>query len=77
MRLVKKVKIIPRYIGHYRISKRIDNVAYELALSQKLAAVNPVFHISMLKKYMGDSSCIIPTENIEINDRLFYKEIPV
>ncbi|WMV24249.1 hypothetical protein MTR67_017634 [Solanum verrucosum] len=61
----------------YLISKRIDNVAYELELPQELAAVNPVFHISMLKKCMGDPSLIIPTENIEIKDSLSYEEIPV
>ncbi|WMV59026.1 hypothetical protein MTR67_052411, partial [Solanum verrucosum] len=56
---------------------RIDNVAYELELPQELAAVHPVFHISMLKKCMGDPSLIIPTENIGIKDILSYEEIPV
>ncbi|WMV24036.1 hypothetical protein MTR67_017421, partial [Solanum verrucosum] len=72
MRFGKKGKLSPRYIGPYRISKRIDNVAYELELPQELAAVHPVFHISMLKKCMGDPSLIIPTENIRINDSLSY-----
>ncbi|WMV32506.1 hypothetical protein MTR67_025891 [Solanum verrucosum] len=65
----------PRYIGPYKISKRI--VAYELELPSKLAAVHPVFHISMLKKCMDDPSLIIPTENIGIKDGLSYEEIPV
>ncbi|WMV23185.1 hypothetical protein MTR67_016570 [Solanum verrucosum] len=52
----KKGKLSPRYIGPYRISKRIGNVAYELELPQELAAVHPVFHISMLKKCMRDPS---------------------
>ncbi|WMV24222.1 hypothetical protein MTR67_017607 [Solanum verrucosum] len=77
MRFGKKGKLSPRYIGPYRISKRIDNVAYELELPQELAAVHPVFHISMLKKCMGDPSLIIPIEDIGINDRLSYEEIPV
>ncbi|WMV57982.1 hypothetical protein MTR67_051367 [Solanum verrucosum] len=77
MRFGKKGKLSPRYIGPYRISKRIGNVAYELELSQELAAVHPVFHISMLKKCMGDPSLIIPTEKIGIKDSLSYEEIPV
>ncbi|WMV23892.1 hypothetical protein MTR67_017277 [Solanum verrucosum] len=73
----KKGKLSSRYIGPYRISKRIDNVAYELELPQELAAVHLVFHISMLKKCMGDPSLIIPTEDIGIKDSLSYEEITV
>ncbi|WMV07081.1 hypothetical protein MTR67_000466, partial [Solanum verrucosum] len=77
MRFGKKGKLSPRYIGPYRIAKRIGNVAYELELSQELAAVHPVFHISMLKKCIGDLSLILPTESVRINDSLSYEEIPV
>ncbi|WMV59054.1 hypothetical protein MTR67_052439 [Solanum verrucosum] len=77
MRFGKKGKLSPRYIGPYRISKRIGNVAYELELPQELAAVHPVFHISMLKKCMGNPSLIIPSEDIGIKDSLSYEEILV
>ncbi|WMV42357.1 hypothetical protein MTR67_035742 [Solanum verrucosum] len=77
MRFGKKGKLSPRYIGPYRISKRIGNVTYELELPQELAAVHPIFHISMLKKCMGDPSLIIPTEDIGIKDSLSYGEILV
>ncbi|WMV14272.1 hypothetical protein MTR67_007657 [Solanum verrucosum] len=76
MRFGKKGKISPRYIGPYRISKRIGNVAYNVELPQELAAVHRVFHITMLKKCMDDSSLIILTENIGIKDSLSYGEIP-
>ncbi|KAH0733004.1 hypothetical protein KY289_004192 [Solanum tuberosum] len=75
MRFGKKGKLSPRYIGLYRISKMIGNVAYELELPQELAAVHPVFHISMLRKCIGDPSLIIPTEDIGIKDSLAYEEI--
>ncbi|WMV09460.1 hypothetical protein MTR67_002845 [Solanum verrucosum] len=77
MRFFKKGKLGPRYIGPYRISKRIDNVAYEFQLLLELAAVHLVLYISMLKKCMGNPSLIIPTENIEIEDSLSYEEVPV
>ncbi|WMV09937.1 hypothetical protein MTR67_003322 [Solanum verrucosum] len=77
MRFGKKGKLIPRYIGPYRISKRIGNVAYELELPQELAMVHLVFHTSMLKKCMRDPSLIIPTEDIGMNDSLSHEEIPV
>ncbi|WMV51281.1 hypothetical protein MTR67_044666 [Solanum verrucosum] len=73
MRFGKKGKLSHRYIGPYRIYKRIDNVAYELELPQELAAVHPIFHISMLNEYMGDPSLIIPTEDIGINDSLLMR----
>ncbi|WMV58527.1 hypothetical protein MTR67_051912 [Solanum verrucosum] len=77
MRFGKKGKLSPWYIGPYRISKRIGNVAYALELPSELAAVHPVFHMSMLKKCMGEPSLIIPTEDICIKDNLSYEEIPV
>ncbi|WMV24936.1 hypothetical protein MTR67_018321 [Solanum verrucosum] len=73
----KKGKLNPQYIGPYRISKRVGNVAYELELPQELAAVHPVFHISMLKKSMDDPLLIMPTEDIGIKDSLSYEEIHV
>ncbi|WMV18432.1 hypothetical protein MTR67_011817 [Solanum verrucosum] len=42
MRFGKKGKLSPRYIGPYRISKRIDNVAYELKLPSELVVVHPI-----------------------------------
>ncbi|WMV23732.1 hypothetical protein MTR67_017117 [Solanum verrucosum] len=77
MRFGKKEKLSPRYIGPYRIVKRVGNVAYELELPQELEVVHPVFHISMLKKYIGDPSLILPTEKIRITDSLSYEDIPV
>ncbi|WMV41485.1 hypothetical protein MTR67_034870 [Solanum verrucosum] len=77
MRFGKKGKLNLRYIGPYRISKKIGNVVYELELPQELVAVHPMFHISMLKKCMGDPSLIIPTKNIGIKDSFSYEEIHV
>ncbi|WMV13719.1 hypothetical protein MTR67_007104 [Solanum verrucosum] len=70
------LKVLPM-MGAMRISKRIGNVAYESELPPELAAIRLVFHISMLKKCMGDPSLIIPTEDNGIKDNLSYEEIPV
>ena len=77
MRFVKKGKVSPLYVGHYKIFKRIGNLAYELEIPQELTAVHQVFHVSMLKKYMCDPSLIIPIENVEIKYNLYYEEIPI
>ncbi|WMV23759.1 hypothetical protein MTR67_017144 [Solanum verrucosum] len=60
MRFGKKGKLSPRYVGPYKILKRVGKVAYELELQVELAAVHPVFHISMLKKCVGDPASIVP-----------------
>ncbi|WMV09194.1 hypothetical protein MTR67_002579 [Solanum verrucosum] len=77
MRFGKKGTLSTRYIDSYKISERIDNVAYELELLQEFAVVYPVFHISMLKKCMGNPSLIIPTEDTGIKDSLSYEGVPV
>ncbi|XP_075103258.1 uncharacterized protein LOC142177970 [Nicotiana tabacum] len=77
MRFGKKGKLSPQYIGPYRILRRVGQVAYELELPQELAVVHLVFHVSMLKKLMGDPSFAVPTEVIGVKDGLSYEEIPV
>ncbi|WMV08097.1 hypothetical protein MTR67_001482 [Solanum verrucosum] len=76
VRFGKKRNLSFLYIGPYRIFKQIGNVVYELELPQELAAVHLVFHISMLKKCVGDPSLVIPTEDIGIKDSLSYEDIP-
>ena len=77
MRFGKKGKLSPRYVGPYRILKRIGKVAYELELPADLAAVHPVFHISLLKKCVGDPASIVPLENVAVKDSLSYEDVPV
>nr|XP_016484198.1 PREDICTED: uncharacterized protein LOC107804779 [Nicotiana tabacum] len=77
MRFGKKGKLSPRYVGLYKIILRIGRVAYELDLPSELGAVHPVFHVSMLRKCIGDPSCITPIEDIHIAEDLSYVEVPI
>jgi len=77
MRFGKKGKLRPRYVGPYEILKRVEKVAYELKLPIELAPVHPVFHISMLKKCIGDPVSILPLEGLGVNENLSYEEVPV
>ena len=52
-------------------------MAYELELLAELAAVHPVFHISLLKECMGDPASIVPLESVAVNDSLSYEDLPV
>ena len=77
MRLGKKGKLSPRYVGPYEILKRVGKVAYELKLPIELAPVHPVFHISMLKKCIGDPVSILPLEGLGVNEKFSHEEVPV
>ena len=77
MRFGKKGKLSPRYVGPYKIMKRVGKVAYELELPTELAAVHPVFHISLLKKCVGDPVSIVPLESMVVKDNLYFEDVPV
>ncbi|XP_070050111.1 uncharacterized protein [Nicotiana tomentosiformis] len=77
MRFGKKGKLSPRFIGPYEILEKKGNVAYELALPVELSSVHPVFHVSMLRKYIHDEFHIIPIDIIEIKEGLTYEEVPI
>nr|XP_016449027.1 PREDICTED: uncharacterized protein LOC107774072 [Nicotiana tabacum] len=77
MQFGKKGKLRPRYVRPYKIIQRIGRVAYELDLPSELGAVHPVFHVSMLRKCIGDPSRITPIEYIHIAEDLSYAKVPV
>ncbi|WMV29152.1 hypothetical protein MTR67_022537 [Solanum verrucosum] len=77
MRFGKKGKLSSRYVGPYQVLKRVGKVAYELDLPNKLAPIHPVFHVSMLKKCIGDPVSILPLEGLEVDKNLSYEEVPV
>ncbi|MCF8701880.1 hypothetical protein L3054_10855 [Corynebacterium sp. MC-10] len=77
MRFGKRGKLSPRYVGPYQIVRRIGKVAYELDLPTAMEGIHPVFHVSMLRKCIGDPSVIFPIEDIQVTQDLTYEEQPV
>ena len=61
----------------YKILKKVGEVGYVLELPVELAAVHQVFHISLLKKCVGDLSSIVPLESVGVKDSVSYDDIPV
>ncbi|XP_058217444.1 uncharacterized protein LOC131328523 [Rhododendron vialii] len=77
IRFQKKVKLAPRYIGPYEIVERVGVTAYRLALPVELARLHDVFHVSMLRKFVGDPSLILESELLELSEDLSYEKTPV
>ena len=77
MRFEKKGKLSPRFVGPFEILERVGVVAYRLALPPSLSAVHNVFHVSMLRKYVADTSHVVDYEPFEIDEHLSYVEQPV
>ena len=69
-------KVIDHLSNFYvtRIVERIGPVAYRLDLPEVFSRVHNVFHTSMLRKYIPDSSHVLETPEIELRDDLSYEE---
>ena len=52
-------------------------MAYELDLHNDLAMIHPVFHVSMLWKFIGDENTIVPLQDVTIEENLSYEEVSV
>ncbi|KAA3456046.1 DNA/RNA polymerases superfamily protein [Gossypium australe] len=77
LRFGRKGKLSPRFIGPYRIVKRVGPVAYQLELPPELSQIHSVFHVSMLRHYRSDPSHIVPVEEVEIRLDLSFEKEPV
>ncbi|PKU73387.1 hypothetical protein MA16_Dca024189 [Dendrobium catenatum] len=75
LRFGKVGKLNPRYIGPFEIVKRIEKVAYRLALPTTYAVHN-VFHVSSLRKYLSDDPSKIISEELDLQQDLSYVEEP-
>ncbi|XP_055825931.1 uncharacterized protein LOC129894319 [Solanum dulcamara] len=77
MHFRKRGKLSPQYIGPYEILDRVGGVAYRLSLPLDMSFIHPVFHVSLLRKYIMDSSRVLEAPTIHIDKKLMYEEDPV
>ena len=52
-------------------------MAYRLVLPPELSRIHPVFHVSMLRKYIADHSHVLQPQTVELSKDLTYEEFPV
>ncbi|XP_038904413.1 uncharacterized protein LOC120090776 [Benincasa hispida] len=74
LRFSKKGKLNLWFIGPFEILERNGLVAYRLALPPSLFAVHNIFHVSMLRMYVADSSHVVDYEPLHLNENLSYEE---
>ena len=74
MRFGKKKKLALRYIGPFEILERIGIVSYRLALPPNISQVHPMFHVSMLRKYISEPSHVLQPQSVEVNEDLTFEE---
>ena len=48
-----------------------------MRLPSELASIHPIFHISMLKKCIGDPMFMLPIEWFGVDESLSYEEVPM
>ena len=65
LRLGSCDKLAPRYCGPFEILSKIGQVAYQLALPPNLRVHN-VFHISVLKKNVHDSTHVANWNDVQM-----------
>ena len=73
MRFGKKEKLSPRLIVPFEILEQVGALAYRLSLPLSMTAVHDVFHVSMLLKYVRDSSHVLKPQEVEITPKVQYK----
>ena len=77
MRFGKRGNLSLKYIEPFEILRRQGAVAYELALPLELSGVHPVFHVSMLRKYLSDESHVLQLQAVEVDSQMSYVEEPI
>jgi hypothetical protein len=72
-----KGKLSPRFIGPFKIFRRVGEMAYQLELPDNLSDVHDVFHVSQLKKCLRVPEEQLLMEELSVQGDLTYTEYPI
>jgi len=76
-RAIRSKKPTPKFIGPYRILRKIGPFAYELAFLPPLSNIHNIFHVSQLRKYVPDPSHILESDSIQVKENLSFEVRPI
>jgi hypothetical protein len=65
-------KLLPKWIGPFKIKERVGRIAYRLDLPETLK-IHPVFHVSLLQAYRSDGRVQPPPPPLELEGGLEYE----
>ena len=71
-----KGKLSPRFIGPFRIFRRVGEMAYQFELPDHLSDVHDVFHVSQLRKCLRVPEEQLPME-VSVHGDLTYTKYPI
>ncbi|XP_071695463.1 uncharacterized protein [Rutidosis leptorrhynchoides] len=74
IRIGKRGKLSPRYVGPFEVIEMIGPVAYRLKLPQEFSGIHNGFHVSNFKKCLSDENLVIPLEELSIDNKLHFVE---
>lgn len=77
MRIQRRGKLRPNYIGPFEIVRAVGKVAYELALPPSFLVIHPVFYISILRQYIPDEMHLLWWDSVQLDERLTFVEVLV
>nr|GEX47054.1 hypothetical protein [Tanacetum cinerariifolium] len=77
LRFKNKGKLSPRFIGPFKILKRVGEVTYVLELPKEMRRIHNTFHVSYLRKCLADGSSVITLDDVKIDMELTTREEPV
>jgi hypothetical protein len=72
-----KDKLSPRFIGLFRVFRRVGKMAYQLELPDNLSDVHNVSHVSQLKKCLRVPEEQLTMEELSVQGDLTYTEYPI
>ncbi|GJT57828.1 putative reverse transcriptase domain-containing protein [Tanacetum coccineum] len=76
VRIGKKGKLAPRFVGPFEIIEKVGPVAYRLDFTEELNGLHDTFHVSKLK-CLADPTLQVPLDEIRVDDKLNFVEEPV
>ncbi|GJY36240.1 putative reverse transcriptase domain-containing protein [Tanacetum coccineum] len=74
VRFGKRGKLNPRYVGPFKVFKKVGSIAYKLKLPEELSRVHNTFHVSNLKKCYADEPLAILLDGLHFDDKLQFIE---